>query len=310
MDTDTNTVIDEGPELLTPDEIEILQHMNNHNDYREIRDDINYIYKIFHNYYEFMRELAFNKFLQQYGNYELFVAADHENKIIQMRRGTIITEKMLRNQEVFEGIVDRIYYLHRMGIIHGDIKLSNFVLYDGRVEVIDFGASTFTRISKYIQQPIYATIFRPRDKFMSEKSEVYALGMMLSHFYYKRFSIRVPDVIRQMTRSSRNDRCDIKTAVHGLIRQGNIREYSCSYYNRKGEDELKEEERDRLVEFHERILKKTENTDLLKYTEAVLHIVVDWKSYTGSTKDFNYNEYMELVNLLEPEDLFPFEMYS
>ena len=260
-----------------------------------------FVYKSFSDHYQFLKELSFNSFLKSYGRYEVFQSADYTTRTLVLRRGIALDENTIFSNEVIEGMVDRVYYLHRMGIIHGDIKPSNFILFRGKIEIIDFGASRFTRKSQTILQTIYPANSRPRDKEMSEFSEVYCLGRLLNLYYYERFQLEKPAMVRKMTRSNRKYRCTLSEVRDFFVPEVKRKEYTCSYY-----DEVKDRTVGRIAELQERILSRSQNRELLKYAEIALTYIVDWQDYAGTVEGFKKEEYLEFREILQAEDFYPF----
>ena len=59
----------------------------------------------------------------------------------RMRRGT----KLRGGVREFVDICLQVYKMHRLGIVHNDLKPQNIVMYRGKPQIIDFGASRYIR---------------------------------------------------------------------------------------------------------------------------------------------------------------------
>ena len=293
MDTETHSI----------DKIPLFEeHLERSGTENQIALDGEYVYKTFRDYYQFLKELSFNQFLRDYGNYPIFVSGDYDTLTLTLRRGVPLDTSTLLTSHCLGEIVEKIYYLHSMGIVHGDIKISNFIFYQGKIEVIDFGASRFTRKPIPLTSPLYSESYRPRDNKVSEFGEVYCLGRLFTELFYKVYDIRVPLILREMLKSQMKKRCSLARVREVFVPEEERKVYTCTYY----QDKIPDPQKTYLQEFEERLLTRTDNIGLMKYAEMAISMVVKWIFYKGSTENFQDNEYREFIRLLRAEDFYPF----
>jgi serine/threonine-protein kinase len=86
------------------------------------------------------------------------------------------------------GICDALDYMHKHGVIHRDLKPENImVLADDRIKLIDFGVAmkedarrlTFANLSPTLGTPDYISPEQVKGQRGDQRSDIYALGIML-----------------------------------------------------------------------------------------------------------------------------------
>ena len=101
------------------------------------------------------------------------------------RRDNVPTPEQIRLFS--QSLVDGCVFLHHEGIIHGDIKARNILIYpDGSIKITDFSLSM---IGKAIDKPrVCSTTHRPLEVWRStdvdEKSDIWALGCTIFEIVY------------------------------------------------------------------------------------------------------------------------------
>lgn len=104
-----------------------------------------------------------------------------------------------RLKAVLWQMVCAVAFLHSKGIIHGDIKPSNILLYKNEVKLTDFSLSSFVlNNDRIFNQEAYTEYYRPPEIWAKQgysyKADVWALGCSFHEIIYgKRFSIENPD---------------------------------------------------------------------------------------------------------------------
>lgn len=96
-------------------------------------------------------------------------------------------------------IVCAVGFLHSKGIVHGDIKPSNILLYDNNIKLTDFSLSTFHTNEDhriYIKES-YTENYRPPEVWNSKgytyKGDIWALGCTFHEIVYnKKYIIDIP----------------------------------------------------------------------------------------------------------------------
>jgi serine/threonine-protein kinase len=86
------------------------------------------------------------------------------------------------------GICDALDYMHKHGVVHRDLKPENIMVTDdGGIKLIDFGIAmkedarrlTFTQISPALGTPDYISPEQVKGQRGDQRSDIYALGVML-----------------------------------------------------------------------------------------------------------------------------------
>jgi len=86
------------------------------------------------------------------------------------------------------GICDALDYMHKRGVVHRDLKPENIMVgEDASIKLIDFGIAmkedarrlTFTEISPALGTPDYISPEQVRGQRGDQRSDIYALGVML-----------------------------------------------------------------------------------------------------------------------------------
>jgi serine/threonine protein kinase len=89
----------------------------------------------------------------------------------------------VRKKHILLQIVNGLKILHNLNIIHGDIKPSNILLFENNnLKLNDFSLSRFTDSKS--ERQLYTQRYRPKEKIMTLKSDIFALGCTLYELYY------------------------------------------------------------------------------------------------------------------------------
>ena len=107
-------------------------------------------------------------------------------RVMLSEQGRLPAERALR---IATGICEAIEHIHSQGVVHRDLKPEN-VMVDAqdRVKLIDFGVAslagsrrmTFGKLSQVMGTPDYISPEEVQGKRGDERSDLYALGVMLS----------------------------------------------------------------------------------------------------------------------------------
>ena len=127
-----------------------------------------------------------------------FIEKDEEDGLIKIvfplaksNLKTYIKEKDLTNLEkknLMFKIAKSLKYLHSLKIIHGDIKLTNILIFENEeVKLTDFNLSTIELKNFKAKRKFYTITYRPREVengFISTKSDIFALGCAFFEIFY------------------------------------------------------------------------------------------------------------------------------
>lgn len=90
--------------------------------------------------------------------------------IMQYIKGKLVRDILAKDLKLSRGMGIHTAKLHSNNIVHGDLTTSNFILYDGKLVLIDFGLSFYSdriedkavdiRLIKEIMSSAHATIFK------------------------------------------------------------------------------------------------------------------------------------------------------
>jgi len=120
----------------------------------------------------------------------------------RLLRTVLNDEKKLppdRAVKIAVGICDALDYMHKRGIIHRDLKPENVMAgHDDQVKLIDFGIAmkedarrlTFVNVSSMLGTPDYISPEQVKGARGDQRSDIYAVGVML----YEMLTGRVPFV--------------------------------------------------------------------------------------------------------------------
>lgn len=85
-----------------------------------------------------------------------------------------------RAVQIIAGVAEALDYAHGHGVVHGDVKPSNFLLTEGdRVLLTDFGARPFVEEGAVLVSAAYASPEMLRGKDVDGRTDVYSLGCSL-----------------------------------------------------------------------------------------------------------------------------------
>lgn len=130
--------------------------------------------------------------------------------IMELLRGHDLADKILSQtltledkMNVFVQAVQALDYVHKRGLIHLDIKPSNFMLNNGKVKLIDFGVSVF---NGYRPRAITGTggYLSPEQickETLDQGTDIFALGLTFGVFFGgKPLHQPQPDLLYKQTR--------------------------------------------------------------------------------------------------------------
>lgn len=99
-----------------------------------------------------------------------FVDPKNSEIIMQYVKGNLVRDILANNLKLSKSMGIYTAKLHRNNIVHGDLTTSNFILYDSKLVLIDFGLSFYSdrmedkavdvRLIKEIMSSAHATIFK------------------------------------------------------------------------------------------------------------------------------------------------------
>lgn len=78
---------------------------------------------------------------------------------------------------VAQALVNQVYHLHRNGLIHGHICENNVALFEGNVELVDFGCSAFYPNPAEVHSNLAPEFFRREP--LTPAVDIYGLGLVL-----------------------------------------------------------------------------------------------------------------------------------
>jgi len=81
-----------------------------------------------------------------------------------------------KKKELCKDICLGIYHLHKYKILHGDIKPLNIILHNKIAKINDFSCSKILSDTYKLRNNCYTNLYRPNDKYLSLKSDIFALG--------------------------------------------------------------------------------------------------------------------------------------
>ncbi|CAD2220517.1 Protein kinase domain/Protein tyrosine kinase/Kinase-like, putative [Angomonas deanei] len=123
--------------------------------------------------------------LSKRDEHDIFLVFDYSNSSLS----GILTKGIALNipdvEFLFRQIVSGVFKLHRMGIIHRDIKADNVVIaQDGGVKLIDFGLCAFHSDSRLLTPSIINLYYRPPEMLLGcreydAKVDVWSIGCLL-----------------------------------------------------------------------------------------------------------------------------------
>jgi serine/threonine-protein kinase len=112
------------------------------------------------------------------------------------------------------GICDALDYMHKHGVVHRDLKPENIMVLDGdRIKLIDFGIAmkedarrlTFTNMTATLGTPDYISPEQVKGQRGDQRSDIYALGVMLYEMLTGQVPFRGPNPFAVMNERVLND---------------------------------------------------------------------------------------------------------
>lgn len=107
---------------------------------------------------------------------------DEDNKVNIIEKKGIDVIRHIRNKsfekrkEICKNICIGVFHLHKYGILHGDIKPANILIYNKMVKLNDFSCSKILLKEIKLKNNCYTQLYKSNDKYLSLKSDIYALG--------------------------------------------------------------------------------------------------------------------------------------
>jgi TP53 regulating kinase-like protein len=128
-----------------------------------------------------------------------FVDPKNTEIIMQYIKGNLVRDILAKNLKLSINMGVYTAKLHKNNIVHGDLTTSNFILYDSKLVLIDFGLSFYSeriedkavdiRLIKEIMSSAHATVFRKAfDLFMKGYESV------LGHSFTSRILKKVNEI--------------------------------------------------------------------------------------------------------------------
>lgn len=96
-----------------------------------------------------------------------------------IRRDYLYNHKLVKNY-LFK-ILNAVQYIHKMGVIHCDLKPANILLKENNIKLCDFGISLFNENQEKDANDVFTSNFRPPEIFMkfkhyNTKSDIWSVG--------------------------------------------------------------------------------------------------------------------------------------
>jgi serine/threonine protein kinase len=115
---------------------------------------------------------------------------DLKSKLLRQIQPRDLNSKSPRMKAVLWQIVCAVAFLHNNGIIHGDIKPSNILLYKNDIKLADFSLSSFQFDQERIYKEAYTESYRAPEiwdkKGYSYKADIWALGCTFHELIYNK----------------------------------------------------------------------------------------------------------------------------
>jgi len=157
----------------------------------------------------YIRELCIQLYLSSYLDFipEIYYY-DFKKKIITMKEEGdslfSIKNKLCSNEilKYCHEIAHKLSLIHKLGVIHGDISVTNFLCKD-KINIIDFGGSQLQGFTcSYVQQTcVFSSpeilkmriMHNIKNVIIDPQSEIWAYGMMLVYLFSKTLIVNDPE---------------------------------------------------------------------------------------------------------------------
>ena len=109
-------------------------------------------------------------------------------------------QMMAGPEEIFIQILDAVVYMHEKGVFHRDLKAGNILVQGQILKIADFGFATMeTKLRGFAGSYIYESPEHRRGNEVSEKNDIFSLGVLLFSLYTGQFpwtKSETPKVLR------------------------------------------------------------------------------------------------------------------
>lgn len=128
----------------------------------------------------------------------------------------ILTMAPTSIKRIFIGCANALNTFHKLGAIHRDIKLSNFVHARDGVKLIDFDTVTFLTTDGLVGTPMYFSKEYIQTEVANQASDVWALGISLLSFFASEFNTSAAALVLSLFQKSKKSVQDDFVYLHLL----------------------------------------------------------------------------------------------